>query len=443
MPHVTCISLEGRSGAGYWYDSCISPRGAADTGRLPFPERAARARRTEPSRCTEQFFFRLVDGSTRTCHIGWYSFARRRASRRRALSRRRRLQQSRRENRWARRARPVSRPAVPERAARRPGRPARRRRPAPMPSSAPAAASVPAPVPVSARAPAPARHRELDSGSAFNGVESGQQVNREADRGRVVRRRRTQFWRRRPRRSGDERFTSALAAFWRSFCSGLAATGGGAAEAAGLPDRRCGGGRFTDAVRQEREGDGGDARRPLDRLRARDAGERDRRRTAYLRRPGTRAHKVTVLGRHQGRSRPASPAGRCPSRSSRTARSGASTSGRPPRDAAARLIGRDELAVIQTMLAIVDAQRDYAALDPMKTGAAAYARRLLSSPGEKDGLYWETPAGQPQSPLGPAVAKAQAGSSTRRRPLRLQLPPALRPGLACAAAPATTSSTAA
>ena len=78
----------------------------------------------------------------------------------------------------------------------------------------------------------------------------------------------------------------------------------------------------------------------------------------------------------------------------------------------ARQIGRDELAVIQTLLAIVDAQRDYAALDPMKVGVPAYARRLLSSPGKKDGLYWETPAGQPPSPLGPAVAKAQAGSST-------------------------------
>ena len=30
----------------------------------------------------------------------------------------------------------------------------------------------------------------------------------------------------------------------------------------------------------------------------------------------------------------------------------------------ARLIGRNELAVVQTMLAIVDAQRDYAALIP-------------------------------------------------------------------------------
>ena len=35
---------------------------------------------------------------------------------------------------------------------------------------------------------------------------------------------------------------------------------------------------------------------------------------------------------------------------------------------------------LQTLLAIVDAQFDYAALDPMNTGAPAYARRLLSAP---------------------------------------------------------------
>jgi len=74
----------------------------------------------------------------------------------------------------------------------------------------------------------------------------------------------------------------------------------------------------------------------------------------------------------------------------------------------ARDIGRNELAVVQTMMAIVDAQRDYAALDPMKIGVAAYARRLLSSPGKKDGLYWDAAPGEPESPLGPAVAKAQA-----------------------------------
>jgi hypothetical protein len=75
----------------------------------------------------------------------------------------------------------------------------------------------------------------------------------------------------------------------------------------------------------------------------------------------------------------------------------------------ARLIGRNELAVIQTLLAIVDAQRDYAASDPMKAGLPVYARRLLSSPGKKDGLYWESNPGEPESPLGPLVAKAQPG----------------------------------
>ena len=73
-----------------------------------------------------------------------------------------------------------------------------------------------------------------------------------------------------------------------------------------------------------------------------------------------------------------------------------------------RRIGHDEAAVVQTLLAIADAQSDYAALDPMKTGAPVYARRLLSAPGRKDGLFWETKPGEPESPLGPAVARAQA-----------------------------------
>src|SRR6266508_4386146 len=66
----------------------------------------------------------------------------------------------------------------------------------------------------------------------------------------------------------------------------------------------------------------------------------------------------------------------------------------------ARELGRDEFGAIQTLLAIGDAERDYAVMDPMKTGATAYARRLLSSPGKMDGLYWPTAPGQPQSPLG-------------------------------------------
>jgi hypothetical protein len=72
-----------------------------------------------------------------------------------------------------------------------------------------------------------------------------------------------------------------------------------------------------------------------------------------------------------------------------------------------RRVGRNELDTIQTLLAIVDAQREYAASDADRNGLRAYARRFASSPGKKDGLYWETEEGQPPSPLGPLVAKAE------------------------------------
>jgi hypothetical protein len=71
-----------------------------------------------------------------------------------------------------------------------------------------------------------------------------------------------------------------------------------------------------------------------------------------------------------------------------------------------RRIGRNELDAMQTMLAIVDAQREYAATDADGNGYADYAKRFSSTPGKKDGLYWPAKAGQPESPLGPLVAVA-------------------------------------
>ena len=139
-----------------------------------------------------------------------------------------------------------------------------------------------------------------------------------------------------------------------------------------------------------------------------DAGERDRRRTAYLA-AWDESHKVTVTDGSKAVIEAGKAGWTLPIP---LVKDGAEwrfdlEAGR--HEMQARLIGRDELAVIQTMLAIVDAQRDYAALDPMKTGVPAYARRLLSSPGKKDGLYWETKPGEPESPLGALVAKAQPG----------------------------------
>jgi hypothetical protein len=71
-----------------------------------------------------------------------------------------------------------------------------------------------------------------------------------------------------------------------------------------------------------------------------------------------------------------------------------------------RRIGRNEVAVVQTMLAIHDAQLDYASKPRDRDGLVTYASRLSSSEGRHDGLYWPTQAGEAPSPLGPAVASA-------------------------------------
>ena len=71
-----------------------------------------------------------------------------------------------------------------------------------------------------------------------------------------------------------------------------------------------------------------------------------------------------------------------------------------------RRVGRNELDTIQTLLAIVDAEREYAASDPDGNGYHDYARRFASSKGNKDGLFWPVQAGGTLSPLGPLVAVA-------------------------------------
>jgi len=71
-----------------------------------------------------------------------------------------------------------------------------------------------------------------------------------------------------------------------------------------------------------------------------------------------------------------------------------------------RRVGRNELDTIQTLLAIVDAQREYATADADGNGLHDYAARFVSTPGKKDGLYWEAKPGEPRSPLGALAAKA-------------------------------------
>jgi len=71
-----------------------------------------------------------------------------------------------------------------------------------------------------------------------------------------------------------------------------------------------------------------------------------------------------------------------------------------------RRVGRNELATIQSCLAYVDAQREYASVDRDGDGLLEYAQKVRSSKGKKDGLYWRSSAGQPLSPLGDLAAEA-------------------------------------
>jgi len=72
-----------------------------------------------------------------------------------------------------------------------------------------------------------------------------------------------------------------------------------------------------------------------------------------------------------------------------------------------RRIGHNELDTIQTCLAYVDAQNDYAEKD-RGAGVGVYATRFISEAGKKDGLYWPTASGEEESPLGELFAEATA-----------------------------------
>lgn len=74
-----------------------------------------------------------------------------------------------------------------------------------------------------------------------------------------------------------------------------------------------------------------------------------------------------------------------------------------------RRIGRNELAAMQAVLAYFDAQTEYAENDRDGDGVLEYAQKIISSPGKRDGLYWETAPGETLSPLGTLMANRKAG----------------------------------
>jgi len=78
-----------------------------------------------------------------------------------------------------------------------------------------------------------------------------------------------------------------------------------------------------------------------------------------------------------------------------------------------RRVGRNELSTLATLRAIVDAQREYAAV-ARDGNPRAYAQRIVSTENKRDGLYWPAVEGEVASPLGPLVAEAAEDGYSRK-----------------------------
>jgi hypothetical protein len=74
-----------------------------------------------------------------------------------------------------------------------------------------------------------------------------------------------------------------------------------------------------------------------------------------------------------------------------------------------RRIGRNELSAMQAVMAYYDAQKDYALADRNGDGVLEYAQRLVSSQGDRDGLYWPVADDEKISPLGPLFGSDKPG----------------------------------
>ena len=82
-----------------------------------------------------------------------------------------------------------------------------------------------------------------------------------------------------------------------------------------------------------------------------------------------------------------------------------------------RRIGQNELAVIEACGAVADAQAEYFSQPHDGGSKGQFALKFISDDGKQNGLYWDSPEGQPKSPLGPLAAFATVeGYSTKARP---------------------------
>ena len=71
-----------------------------------------------------------------------------------------------------------------------------------------------------------------------------------------------------------------------------------------------------------------------------------------------------------------------------------------------RRVGRNENDAIETLYALVDAQRDYASMTHDGDKIKHYALKFISDEGKQNGLYWKTSDNEAPSPIGPLIVTA-------------------------------------
>ena len=80
-----------------------------------------------------------------------------------------------------------------------------------------------------------------------------------------------------------------------------------------------------------------------------------------------------------------------------------------------RRIGANELDAITVCRGFVNAQEQYALDEHANSGVHQYAQRIISTPGKRDGLYWENEDDTSGGPISKAIARAiEEGYSARK-----------------------------
>lgn len=85
----------------------------------------------------------------------------------------------------------------------------------------------------------------------------------------------------------------------------------------------------------------------------------------------------------------------------------------------ARRIGGNELATIDVLNAMSDAQIEYFSQTHDGNSVYQFSQKFVSDEGKQNGLYWKAAQDQPESPLGPLAAEASAdgyGGSSKSAP---------------------------